>query len=78
MATDGSTGQPVPFELPGGGSARVCGKHDSYPAGKDFVDVGIIPDVVVKKMVRDLMNGKGFNEWKGCCERRSPKDVELT
>jgi carboxyl-terminal processing protease len=58
MVTGGSTGQPVPFDLPGGGSARVCGKHDSYPDGKEFVGVGIMPDVVVKKTVRDLMNGK--------------------
>ena len=58
MATGGSTGQPVPFDLPGGGSARVCGKHDSYPDGKEFVGVGIMPDVVVKKTVRDLMKGK--------------------
>jgi carboxyl-terminal processing protease len=50
IATGGSTGQPVPFELPGGGSARVCGKHDSYPDGKEFVGVGVIPDLIVKKL----------------------------
>jgi carboxyl-terminal processing protease len=58
MPTGGSTGQPVGFDLPGGGTARVCGKHDSYPDGKEFVGIGIIPDVVVKKTLKDLMNGK--------------------
>ncbi|MBK0379638.1 S41 family peptidase [Mucilaginibacter segetis] len=58
MATGGSTGQPVPFDLPGGGSARVCGKHDSYPDGKEFVGIGIMPDIVVKKTIKDLRNGR--------------------
>ena len=58
MPTGGSTGQPVPFSLPGGGSARVCGKRDTYPDGKEFVGIGIMPDVTVKKTIKDLWNGK--------------------
>jgi C-terminal processing protease CtpA/Prc len=58
MPTGGSTGQPVPFSLPGGGNARVCGKRDTYPDGKEFVGIGIMPDVTVKKTIRDLWNGK--------------------
>ena len=58
MATGGSTGQPVPFSLPGGGSARVCGKRDTYPDGKEFVGIGIMPDVTVKKTIKDLLSGK--------------------
>jgi len=57
LPTGGSTGQPVPFILPGGGSARVCGKHDTYPDGKEFVGIGIMPDVTVKKTIKDLWNG---------------------
>ncbi|MDB5148134.1 MAG: hypothetical protein JWQ57_2154 [Mucilaginibacter sp.] len=57
MPTGGSTGQPVPFNLPGGGQARVCGKHDSYPDGKEFVGVGINPDITVKPTIKDLLNG---------------------
>jgi carboxyl-terminal processing protease len=57
LPTGGSTGQPVPFSLPGGGSARVCGKHDTYPDGKEFVGIGIMPDVTVKKTIKDLWNG---------------------
>jgi C-terminal processing protease CtpA/Prc len=58
MPTGGSTGQPVPFNLPGGGSARVCGKHDSYPDGKEFVGVGIMPDITVKPTIKDIQNGR--------------------
>lgn len=55
--TGGSTGQPVPFDLPGGGSARVCGKRDTYPDGKEFVGIGIMPTVMVKKTVKDEQQG---------------------
>ena len=57
MPTGGSTGQPVPFDLPGGGSARVCGKRDTYPDGKEFVGIGIMPNVMVKKTVKDVQKG---------------------
>ena len=39
--TFGSTGQPMPYDLPDGGSARVCTKKDTYPSGKEFVGFGI-------------------------------------
>jgi C-terminal processing protease CtpA/Prc len=57
MPTGGSTGQPVSFNLPGGGEARVCGKHDSYPDGKEFVGIGINPDIIVQPTIKDLLNG---------------------
>lgn len=57
MATGGSTGQPLEFDLPGGGTARVCSKRDSYPDGKEFVGIGIKPDVMVVKTIKDLRNG---------------------
>jgi C-terminal processing protease CtpA/Prc len=43
----GSTGQPYIFELPGGGSARVCTKKDTYPDGREFVGYGVKPDIEV-------------------------------
>ncbi|WP_162847182.1 S41 family peptidase [Mucilaginibacter gracilis] len=58
QATGGSTGQPISFNLPGGGSARVCGKHDTYPDGKEFVGIGIQPDIIVDKTIKDIMAGK--------------------
>jgi len=35
--TGGSTGQPLFFDLPGGGAARVCTKRDTFPDGREFV-----------------------------------------
>lgn len=58
QTTGGSTGQPISFNLPGGGSARICSKHDAYPDGKEFVGVGIAPDVMVTKTIKDLWSGK--------------------
>lgn len=56
--TFGSTGQPLLFELPGGGAARVCTKKDTYPNGKEFVGYGILPDIEVKKSFEDYMENK--------------------
>jgi C-terminal processing protease CtpA/Prc len=58
LPTGGSTGQPILFDLPGGGSARVCSKRDTYPDGKEFVGTGIMPDITVNKTIKDLLNGK--------------------
>ena len=54
----GSTGQPYFFELPGGGSARICTKKDTYPDGREFVGYGIQPDVLVKKNLEDFINNE--------------------
>ena len=56
--TYGSTGQPLMFDLPGGGSARVCTKKDTYPDGKEFVGYGIEPDIRVVPTVRDFIENK--------------------
>lgn len=45
--TGGSTGQPLSFDLPGGGTARICTKHDSFADGTEFVGVGVQPDIPV-------------------------------
>jgi carboxyl-terminal processing protease len=55
--TNGSTGQPVivtlhdeyPFW------AMICTKRDTYPDGRDFVGIGIIPDIEVENTLDDLM-----------------------
>lgn len=54
----GSTGQPFLFDLPGGGSARICTKKDTYPDGREFVGYGIKPDVEVKPTLSDYINKK--------------------
>ncbi len=56
--TGGSTGQPLLFQLPGGGSARVCTKHDRYPDGREFVGTGVLPGIEVTRTVDDLLKGR--------------------
>ncbi|MBD81439.1 MAG: peptidase S41 [Crocinitomicaceae bacterium] len=55
--TFGSTGQPMQFDLPGGGSARVCTKKDTYPDGREFVGYGIQPDIIVRRTLNDYIDG---------------------
>ena len=57
QATGGSTGQSLIFDLPGGGKARVCTKHDFRPDGTEFVGFGIQPDVVVEPTISDVRSG---------------------
>ncbi len=54
----GSTGQPLMFDLPGGGFARVCTKQDTYPDGREFVGYGIKPDLEVIPTLNDYLNKK--------------------
>jgi len=56
--TGGSTGQPLMFKLPGGGAARVCTKHDSFADGREFVGVGIQPDIPVHVTRADIVAGR--------------------
>ncbi|MCF6308429.1 MAG: S41 family peptidase [Flavobacteriaceae bacterium] len=56
--TFGSTGQPMIFNLPNGGTGRICTKKDTYPDGREFVGYGIKPDIEVKKSFSDYMENK--------------------
>jgi carboxyl-terminal processing protease len=56
--TGGSTGQPLSFKLPGGGSARVCTKRDRFPDGREFVGKGIQPDEAIITTVADVRAGR--------------------
>jgi C-terminal processing protease CtpA/Prc len=56
--TGGSTGQPLSFTLPGGGGARVCTKQNFYPDGKQFVGVGIQPQILARPTVADFRAGR--------------------
>ena len=57
-STAGSTGQPLSFAMPGGGTARICAKRDMYPDGREFVGRGIAPDIAVSMTAADLRAGK--------------------
>lgn len=54
----GSTGQPLMIDLPGGGRARICTANVKYPDGKEFVGVGIQPDILVNRTIAGITNGK--------------------
>jgi C-terminal processing protease CtpA/Prc len=54
----GSTGQPLPIKLPGGGSAKVCTKRDLFADGTEFVGVGVAPDIIVQDTVADFRAGQ--------------------
>jgi len=56
--TYGSTGMPLMFNLPNNGIARVCTKKDTYPDGREFVGVGIQPDIQVAKSLSDYIENK--------------------
>jgi carboxyl-terminal processing protease len=56
--TAGSTGQPMSFPLPGGGTARICVKRDTYPDGREFVGIGIAPNVAASGTAEDLLSGR--------------------
>lgn len=58
--TGGSTGQPISFDLPEGGKMRICTKRDMYPNGKEFVGVGIIPDIEINETIESIQNGRDF------------------
>lgn len=56
--TFGSTGQPMIFDLPNGGTGRVCTKKDTYPDGREFVGHGIKPDIEVKTKLSDYIQNR--------------------
>jgi C-terminal processing protease CtpA/Prc len=56
--TAGSSGQPLNFSLPGGGTARVCTKDDTAPDNTSFEGTGFIPDFAAELSVQDIRTGK--------------------
>lgn len=56
--TYGSTGQPYSFDLPGGGKARVCTHRLTYPDGREFVGIGVIPKVELNPTIEDWLGGR--------------------
>jgi len=55
--TSGSSGQPLPMSLSGGGTAFICTKWDTYPDGREFAGVGVIPDVEVYPTQAEIAAG---------------------
>jgi len=55
--TAGSTGQPLFYGLPGGGTSVVCTIRTYTPDGEEFVGIGIEPDITVPQTVSDVQAG---------------------
>ncbi len=53
----GSTGNPISLRLPGGGAFNVVSKRDLFPDGREWVGIGIAPDVEAGPTPRDLLEG---------------------
>ncbi len=56
--TFGSTGQPLFFDLPGGGRCRICTIQTRFPDGTEFVGPGIEPDIPVERTIKGIAEGK--------------------
>lgn len=56
--TGGSTGQPMSFNLPGGGIGNVCSKRDYFTNGLEFIGIGIQPDMAVQPTIKGIAQGK--------------------
>ncbi len=56
--THGSTGQPIFFNLPGGGRVQICTCLAKYPDGRSFVGVGAQPDILVKRTIKYIAQGR--------------------
>jgi len=58
--TGGSTGSPLVVDgLPGGGYARICTRRICYPVSyKRFVNMGVKPDIEIKRGIEDFLQGK--------------------
>ena len=52
----GSTGQPLNLSLPGGGSARICTKRDTYSDGREFVGPGVSVDITIAPSIKDYLD----------------------
>ncbi|GAA4900112.1 S41 family peptidase [Ferrimonas pelagia] len=53
--TFGSTGNPLIYDLPGGGKARIVSLRATFHDGREFVGSGIAPDIEIKPTLADLL-----------------------
>jgi carboxyl-terminal processing protease len=67
-ATGGSTGDPLAFALPGGGSGRVATSTD---VGEGLIGRGVQPDVRAPRTVQDFLAGRDAALEAGIAELRS-------
>jgi len=56
--TAGVTGQPLSFDLPGGGTGRICTMKCRYLGGREFEKVGCAPDILVTSTIKGITEGR--------------------
>ena len=56
--TYGSAGQPVMFDLPGGGEGRVITTKSTYADGREYTDVGCEPDTLVPMTIKGMTKNR--------------------
>ena len=56
-ASFGSTGNPLTFDLESGGGFRICTRHNLYPDGREFINIGVKPHVPCELTIDDYKNG---------------------
>jgi C-terminal processing protease CtpA/Prc len=52
--TAGTSGNPLEVALPGGGTFRFSTLKATYPDGREYVGLGIVPDVEVSPTREDI------------------------
>lgn len=56
-ASCGSTGQPIRYDLESGGGFRICTRHNTYPDGREFINIGVKPHIPFEMTIQDYKNG---------------------
>jgi C-terminal processing protease CtpA/Prc len=56
--TAGADGNVSQFSLPGGITTWISGLGVYYPDGRETQRVGIIPDIVIKPMIKGIKDGR--------------------
>lgn len=47
--------QPLQIELPGNATAWICTKKAVMPNGKEFVGIGIKPNLIIMRNLNDVL-----------------------
>lgn len=57
VASYGTTGNPLFVNLPGGGLARICTRRYTYPDDREFINIGIQPQIHADLTKEDMISG---------------------
>ena len=77
-ASFGSTGNPLTTELESVGGFQICTRHNIYPDGREFINVGVKPHILFEMALDDYKNGIDSVMNKGLEEVRNLIKINLT